>query len=516
MAEVTGDTATGAGRHHAALRSLARESLLSLIGSVTAGALSLLLPIVVTRQLATHDAGVFFEATALFMVLLNLGTLGADTGVLRSLPQAQALGESNTIGVYLRTAIRWPVVCAVVVGLALALSAPQIGALLVGDTGSADDAMTTCLYIVAGMLPVTVAYTVGVSATRGLGSIRVLVLVDKIGKGFLQLLLVLGAVVVIDTAAGAVAGWTLAYLIGLLVVAHWIVRYRRRRGDSARQPTSRADRSALVRSFWAFSAPRAVSRVCNVAMQRADVLLVGALLGAADAALYAAATRFLVIGTMFVQSIQQVMAPKISEAVALDDNDRARAIYQTTTTWLTLISWPIYLLSASFASLLLGVFGPSYTSGWPTVVILCLTMLVATSCGPVDSVLLMAGRSMQSLGNAVLALLVMVVIDLVLIPELGITGAAIGWSVGILVKNLMALWQVNVGLRMHPFGQSLLIAAAGALTCFGVIPAIANALLDNEVMKLGVSICVGTAVYAVGVAVFRLTFRLDGLSIRRS
>ena len=123
--------------------------------------------------------------------------------------------------------------------------------------------------------------------------------------------------------------------------------------------------------------------------------------GPSDAALYAAATRLSIVGLMFVQAIQQVMAPKISELLALDDRGRAQTMYRTTTVWLTLVSWPIYLISASATPpLLLDVFGPGYDdAGQPVVVILCLSMLVATACGPVDSVLLMGGRSVLSLTN---------------------------------------------------------------------------------------------------------------------
>ena len=52
-------------------------------------------------------------------------------------------------------------------------------------------------------------------------------------------------------------------------------------------------------------------------------------------------------------------------------------MYQTTTAWLILVSWPIYLASAVFAPLLLQVFGPGYDQAAAAVVILCLTMLVA-------------------------------------------------------------------------------------------------------------------------------------------
>ena len=86
-------------------------------------------------------------------------------------------------------------------------------------------------------------------------------------------------------------------------------------------------------------------------------------------------------------------------------------------------------------------------------------MLVATACGQVDSVLMMAGRSSWNMGNAMLALFAAVSIDLLLLPRIGITGAAIGWAAAILLNNLVPLSQVWWSTRLHPFGRGTLLAA---------------------------------------------------------
>ena len=169
--------------------------------------------------------------------------------------------------------------------------------------------------------------------------------------------------------------------------------------------------------------------------------------------MYAVATRFLVLGLMFVQAIQQVMAPRIASSLAVDDVGVAKTLYRTTTTWLTLVSWPIYLVVMLFAPLLLSIFGSSYERGVPAVVVLCAAMLVATVCGPVDSMLLMAGRSVpQPRQHRAGAHRQRRASTSCSCPWLGVTGAALGWAVAILLNNLLALWQVHRVTGLHPFG----------------------------------------------------------------
>ena len=118
----------------------------------------------------------------------------------------------------------------------------------------------------------------------------------------------------------------------------------------------------------------------------------------------------------------------------------------------------------------MGVFGDGYDVASDVVLILSLTMLLATACGPVDSVLLMAGRSWLSLRNSTVALAVNVGLNVVLIPLDGIRGAAIAWSVAIVVRNLLpagpgAPTPRRCGRSPDPRCWS----RSGAVACFGVV-----------------------------------------------
>ncbi|MFC4783444.1 lipopolysaccharide biosynthesis protein [Nocardioides sp. MAHUQ-72] len=477
------------------LRRLARGSSLNLAGSVVAAALNLVLPVIITRSLAKDDAGLFFQATALFTILLNVGTIGADTGVLRSLPRALVLDRRPDLRRYLVLAVVPAAVFSVLLSVALLLLADPLSRLITGD-GAHAAAFHDVLLVMLPWVPVAVVYAITMSASRGLDSIRPLVFVEKIGRNALETGAAGTAAVVSGSVAMVVMAWAAPYLAMLVVVAAWVLRRLRRidarRGDRASAATPWA---ALGREFWGFSAPRAASRVFTVALQRVDVLVVGALRGPADAAVYAAATRFLVLGLMFVQAIQQVMTPKISEFLALGENARAETVYRTTTAWLTLVSWPIYLMAMQFSPLLLSIFGPGYERGAVAAGILCAAMLVATACGPVDSMLLMGGRSGLSLMNTGLALATNVGLDLLLVPHLGITGAALGWAAAILVNNLLPLWQVNRHLSMHPLGEGTKAALVICLVSFGVVVGTVRALLGVDLVAFLVAGALGTLTY---------------------
>jgi O-antigen/teichoic acid export membrane protein len=330
---------------------------------------------------------------------------------------------------------------------------------------------------------------VALGATRGFGSMGPTVAIERLGRAALQLLLV-GVGVLVGTGAIAVLGWAASYLPAAILALWWL-----RRKVRASAPAAGTLAPGV---FWRFTAPRALAAVSQVILQRLDIILVAALKGPADAAVYAAATRFLVVGQLGVQALSNAVQPALSGALAVGHRERARVLYQTSTAWLVLLVWPMFLSALVFSPVVLAVFGRGYAGGRPVMIVLALAMLVATACGFVDIVLIMAGRSSWSLINTVIALIVNVTVDLLLIPPLGVTGAAIGWAVAIGVNNLVPLVQVRRSVGIHPFGRGVVLASSVAAVLFGVVPGLVVLASGSLVVGLVVLVpCIAAYVAVV-------------------
>jgi O-antigen/teichoic acid export membrane protein len=240
--------------------------------------------------------------------------------------------------------------------------------------------------------------------------------------------------------------------------------------------------------------------------------MVGSLMDTAHASIYTASTRYLVAGSVVNMAIIQVIGPKLSELLASGARQRAMDVYQVATAWLMLMAWPMYLGLAVFAPLLLRVFKPQYVSGAASLEILAVTMLVATGIGPVDMVLLMGGRSFWNLANVIVALGVNIALSLILIPRIGIAGAAVAWSGSILINNVAPLAEVRAFLKVHPFGRGFPVAGGSALLCYGVLGLALRATVGTTVPALVVCIAVGTTGYAALLWRFRDRVELDLLA----
>jgi len=521
------------------LAEIARGSSLNLVGAAVSAAATLGSTVLVTQLFSKPVAGAFFSATSLFLIVESVASLGAYTGAVYFIARLRLLGEEGRINAILRAAII-PVVVASVTGtVALLLFAGPIADVLTGGhlaSGAASPAaVATALRALAVTLPFAAMLDTLLGASRGYRDMRPSVVIDKLARSVAQL-----AGVAIAVAAGSAALlaplWAVPYIPAAGAAWIWLRRVRRSRpsphavppefaallalatpvrpdGTKLRPGESNADErlaNANPRGFWRFTTPRAIATLAQITIQRIDIVLVAIIRGPADAAIYTAATRFLVAGQFGNAAISLAAQPRFTELFAVGDRRQANLVYRATTAWLILLTWPLYLLALVYGPQFLSIFGHSYRAGFSVMVILACTQLVAAACGQVDMVLITAGRSSWSLANGLLALVVNVSLDLLLIPRLGITGAAIGWAAAIGAANLMPLLQLAFSsFRLHPFGRDTLLACALCGVTFYVVPLGLQYLLGSGAVGIAEGVAAGSTLLAWGLWHFRDPLQLS-------
>ena len=539
----------------ARLGEVARGGTLNLIGAGVAAAATVGVTVFVTRRFSQDYAGAFFAATSAFVIIESIASLGANNGLVYFIARLRSLNEERRIPAILRAAIV-PVAVASVIGtvLMLVFAGPLAHVMLAGSKNVPARSVVNALRALALMVPFAALLATYLGGSRGYRDMRPTVVVDRIGRSVGQLVGVIIAVAAGSTALLAPL-WALPYAPASVAAWLWLRRIRRRRrqqrtpalpdvppelaallalstpvpaaggaragsaagprrdGVTGRRLAQRQLANANPRGFWRFTTPRALASLASIILQRIDIVLVAIMKGPAEAAVYTAATRFLVAGQFGNMAISMAAQPRFTELFALGDRDNANVIYQVTTAWLMLLTWPLYLLAAVYGPAVLAVFGHSYRAGTDVMIILALSMIFSSACGQVDMVLITTGRSTWSLVNGLLAVGVNIGVDLALIPRYGITGAAIGWAVAIVVSNLMPLIQLGVVFRLHPIGRGTLAAGLISLLGFCVVPIGVRALIGRGPAESVTALAAGCLVFAAGLWWYRDSLRLSAMPL---
>lgn len=444
------------------LRGIARGGALGLVGAVISASTTFLLVLIVTNSMDKSDAGQFFSATSFFVIAVALSALGTDAGLGRF--TSKYLVDGN------RAAARtcWSSAFMVTFGLAIAVAAAAIVfreplARTLGLESPSSEGLLTLLAI---GVPAATLMGVSLSATRALASMRATVLIDKIARIVGQCVLVLVAVGLGGSLAALGVAWTLPY-VAAAVAAAWVARAAARR-RLAPVPGNH-DVAGVRRAFWRFTWPRSVAQFSQMTIQRADIIIIAALISPAAAAVYTAATRFIAFGQFGSQAIQQTIQPRFSHLLASGQLSVLSGVYRTSTAWAMLVAWPVFVAVGAAPGIYLSMFGEGYRSeGQAVVITMALAMMIGVASGPVDTMLLMDGRSSLSLTNSLIALTTDLTLCFVLIPPMGILGAAVAWNAAVVIRSTLGYVQVRRINGLTPFSRATLVAGLTPVLTFGI------------------------------------------------
>ncbi|MFH5824412.1 oligosaccharide flippase family protein [Georgenia sp. AZ-5] len=458
-------------------RKMARGGAVSFLGAAFSALMGFVLTVILGRLLGDGGAGVVLQAMGVFMIALSLVKLGMDSAAVWYLPRVVRTDPRRIRGALLPLLL--PVVVAgTLIGTGAALLVEDV----LGANRTAPPSLREAIEIVAWFLPAGAVTMVALSATRGLGGVRAYVLAGNVALPAMRPVAVWVAVVAGTGAVGAAAGWALPF-VPVLAVALVVLRSQVRRHEHGQRGRVVPDRST-VRAVFGFALPRTISAGLEQSILWLDVILVGAIAGSSAAGVYGAASRVVMAGLIVDTALRVVVAPRISDLLHEDRTQDVQDLYSVAATWLMLFSAPVYILLAVFAPTVLSLFGEGFDGGASALRILCVGVLLTLCAGNIHSVLLMSGRSGWAAANKALVLAVNVLGNLLLIPVLGIAGAAAVWAFSMLADALLAsaeVWRfVGVRAQVARIGYVLCLASV----CAGLPAGISVWLLGNTLGAL--------------------------------
>jgi len=130
--------------------------------------------------------------------------------------------------------------------------------------------------------------------------------------------------------------------------------------------------------------------------------------------------------------------------------------------WVATAAAPLAVTVVALRHDLLALYGPTFQSGAVALTVLAASHLINATFGLNGYVLIVGGRSRVLLINNIVVAIANVVTGLILIPRLGMLGAAIAALAGVVLLHVLVTIEVRLAHRVYPVGWSLLKPLAGA------------------------------------------------------
>lgn len=439
------------------------------------------------RYLGPADYGQIAMGLTLLEITGSIVLLGLHQGIARQIHRREDAGEVFLTSIYLAFPL-----AVVVAGLAVLLSGP-ISALFDGRQ------FESVLTLFALSLPLLVYLELLTGGYRGLeeASYRV-VTKDLLYKGLLAVVVLAAAIAGVDTV-GIAGSWFVSLTVASAVGTY--IMFTRTELLSVRT-ILRTPSVDVLSSLSVLSLPLMVSGASWLMMQYVDVLILGLLrptseVGVYDAA-YSLASLVMVVSSTFA-FLFLPMFSKLEAAGRLAEMDR---FYKIVTKWMVFVTLPpVVVLLVLPGPILTLVFGSSYATGSTAFSVVLLGFLFSIVAGNTnESIIALGDTRILLLGN-VAALGLNVAANVLLVPRLGIVGAALATLLSYVAVNGFYGYYLYLKTGIHPLYPSMArpVVVAGA-TFIGVSLALRYAEVSTPLLPL---LLLATAfLYALVLVVF--------------
>jgi len=187
-----------------------------------------------------------------------------------------------------------------------------------------------------------------------------------------------------------------------------------------------------------------------------DILMLGWFLGPTSVGIYRSIQPVAKMLIFLLQALTFIYLPIATRYFQKEAFDELDSIYKTSTRWISLLTFPLFIYLVVFGKPLIStLFTPDYASAWVALGILSVGMYSRVFAGPNGMTVKAINRTREDLFASVGGVVTNFVLNILLIPEFGISGAALATACGFFVYNIIDLFIIHNYTGVHPFHWDL-------------------------------------------------------------
>jgi O-antigen/teichoic acid export membrane protein len=218
-----------------------------------------------------------------------------------------------------------------------------------------------------------------------------------------------------------------------------------------KQTVESGPKAYRVKNWYAISLPILMVEGCYLLLTSTDILVLQQFRTPEDVAIYYAAVKTLTLIAFVHFAVSAAVGHRFSEYHIGGDRKRLEAILSDSIRWTFWGSLAAAALILAMGRPLLSLFGAQFADGYHLMFILVAGLLARAAVGPVERLLNMLGQ--QSVCAAVygFAFVLNLVLCIVLIPRIGVEGAAAATSTALIVESILLFCVTKCRLGLHVF-----------------------------------------------------------------
>ncbi len=424
------------------LEVIFKGATIILLGSFISKFIMYFYRLIVARWLGPFDYGLVSMGLSVFWLTYGFSKLGLTSGIKRRVSHHVGAETMEKIPSSMMAALSVGVPWSVLLGAAVFLSSDFIAVAFFNQPE-----MATVIRLFSIAIPFRAIHSLLNSLLKGLRDVKYKVVIENI---YLSLSTLLVAVVLIRMGWGVdgaiyaqLAGMITSSVLILLLVEFKVFPFIRKSFGSFRDEFS---------TIMKFSFPLIFSGMIAKLMTHSDTLLIGFFEASESAGLYNAAYPTASILTVISGAFGAMLFPTVSKLYSSGDKDISVEITSVTLKWIFLATFPVLVFMTIFGSSMLRFFfGEAYVNASYALAILGLAFMIKNLTRHYSSFIKSEDMTALIFKITLAVFVLNILLNILLIPLIGINGAAIATAVAAVLKSVIGATIVYLKFGVNPY-----------------------------------------------------------------
>jgi len=437
------------------LKKIARGTGIALVGTFVALLLGFAIRLIIARYGSEADYGTYSLAIVIMVFATTLVGLGLPDGVARFIAYFRGRRETDKVRGVTSVALQVTTIASIIVSLVLFFGADFLA---INIFHTAD--LARALKIFAFGIPFYTLINVLVSIFRGYDTMEPQAYFQYILFNVLFLLFVATLAIFHLSFTNLFYSYVAALILTFIALLAYSIR-------KLPQPiihVHRQSNDAVRKELLIFSLPLLATAILATITLWMDTMLLGYFKTPEMVGLYNAASPLARFVSDPLAMMMLIYTPIATGLYSNNQMVELRRNYVVSTKWIVSLTLPFFLVLFLFPEAVLNLFfGSTYIAAAPALRILSLGFIISNLFGPNQSIVIAMGGSKFIMWTALCSAVTSLILYIILIPPMGIVGAAIALAISIILGRVIIAIKIYLRCRAQPMSINLLKPIAASV-----------------------------------------------------
>ena len=435
-------------------QKIAKESAVTFTGMFYGNINRYLYTLLLARWVGSEFLGIYSLANSVRLISEVFGKMGMEIGVMRFVSLLNPDIEKKKIQRLIGSAVKMTMAISVVIMAGLLVSSGFI----VTHILKGPPLLKIVLMVFAIAIPFNAITLVVAFATQGFKRLKYKIFITQFLNPTILLVVMIISFWFISVEVALMAPMLVSSIIGFIVMFAVLKKLTGVKNQQLLKAPF--DRELLV-----FSYPLMFVTILLTLMHWMDILMLGAFTNASTVGLYHPAARTAGLLQALLTSFLSIYSPMIAQFHAESDQKNMSGSYKLVSRWLLTFSIPVALIFLVYPQKVMLLFGAEYLPSANVLIVLTAATFIHAILGAAQSTLSMTGHTRLLLWNAIGAFIINIILNIILIPNYGMIGAAWATLISLFVISLLRVLEVRWILKLTFFSTKMIKPIlAGSIT----------------------------------------------------